>query len=195
MWRKALLVWLACAMLLLCAGCGDAETPSETEPSDETEAVPPSEDGETVSPEGQTGQATVPEESRTAVYSGDEITITVPAEYAELVRVDSVGSDNIYAVEANLYYAPDYTASEEDMPQACGGWMLTVERADPHVVAHIDGAGALCRAYDGTDVYLEERAGAESAAQQEAFRAVLESIEIDYGDLEPFAQEDLEAFQ
>lgn len=45
-----------------------------------------------------------------------------------------------------------------------------------------------------TYVYLEERSGGENAADQETFLAVLASVEIDYGDLEPFTEEDLEAF-
>ena len=33
------------------------------------------------------------------------------------------------------------------------------------------------------------------AAHLEEFRAVLASVEVDYGDLEPFTQEDLAAYQ
>ena len=191
--KRAGLLWLLCVCFLLCVGCGKTETIPETEPSDETEEPLLSEDEEPAPPEEQDSQESAPEE-RTVVYSGDSITITVPSEYAELVRVDSIGSDNLYGVEANLYYVPDYTDAGMDTPQSCGGWMLTVERMDPYTAAHTDGAGALCRAYDGTYVYLEERSGGENAADQETFLAVLASVEIDYGDLEPFTEEDLEAF-
>ena len=88
---------LLCVMiLLLCAGCGgeQAEMSAGT--------------GETASHE----QIAPPEkEERVAVYSDEEITITVPASYEDLVLVDNIGSDNMFVVTANLYYAPAYIAS------------------------------------------------------------------------------------
>ena len=73
-----------------------------------------------------------------AVYSDEEITITVPASYEDLVLVDNIGSDNMFVVTANLYYAPAYIASEDGCtPPLCGGWMLTVEWADSQYAASV----------------------------------------------------------
>ena len=115
---------LLCVMiLLLCAGCGgeQAEMSAGT--------------GETASHE----QIAPPEkEERVAVYSDEEITITVPASYEDLVLVDNIGSDNMFVVTANLYYAPAYIASEDGCtPPLCGGWMLTVEWADSQYAASV----------------------------------------------------------
>lgn len=56
------------------------------------------------------------------MYEGEEITITVPARYAELVRTDDIGSDNIFVVEptsttSGLYggrHAPDLRRLDAD---------------------------------------------------------------------------------
>lgn len=191
---------LLLAALLVCAGCA----PHEQEASAPEEPV----QGETVQAPAQEAQAPengeapeeqtsdTDEEERVAVYEGEEITITVPARYAEQVRVDDIGSDNIFVVEANLYYVPDYT--EDGTPQTCGGWLLTVESLAPDIAAHTADIGP-CRAFDGTFVYVEDRPaeGQErvDASRLEEFRAVLASVEVDYGDLEPFTQEDLAAYQ
>lgn len=191
---------LLLAALLVCAGCApqEQEDPAPEEPVQEETAQDPAEGAQ--APE--TGEALeeqtpgMDEEERVAVYEGEEITITVPARYAELVRVDDIGSDNIFVVEANLYYVPDYT--EDSTPQTCGGWMLTVESLYPDIAAHTVDVGP-CRAFDGTFVYVEDRPaeGQEQvdASRLEEFRAVLASVEVDYGDLEPFTQEDLAAYQ
>lgn len=187
--KKQWMVLLFAAALLAGAGC----TPRSEEALDGTE-----EQAETPVQEEPTHEEPVDseEEARVAVYEGDEITITVPAQYAELVRLDDIGSDNIYVVEANLYYVPDYT--EDSTPQICGGWMLTVESLYPDIAAHTVDVGQ-CRAFDGTFVYVENRPaeGQEKVdpSRLEEFRAVLASIEVDYGDLEPFIQEDLAAYR
>lgn len=190
--KRRLILWLACACLLLaCAGCGEAETQEAQMPAEETNPTAGMDVPEDSTPPAEeTGPFTV--------YSDDQITITVPAAYAELVRVDDIGSDNIYTVIANLYYAPDYKESEVYTPQTCGGWMLTVERLDPHIAAHTEGSGIRCRATDGEYVYLEERPeeGAYDGdpAHEEEFQAVLDAIQVDYGGLEPFTEEDLAMF-
>lgn len=185
--KNRLILWLLCVCLLLvCAGCGKAEMPEAQTPVHEAE------------PAEEDGASPVEEAGPTAVYSDDQITITVPAAYADLVRVDSIGSDNIFIVDANLYYAPDYTESEIDTPQTCGGWMLTVERVDPRIAAHTEDAGIRCRATDGEYVYMEERPeeGAYDCdpAHLEEFQTVLDAIQVDYSGLEPFTEEDLAAF-
>ena len=190
---------LLLAALLACAGCApqEQEDPAPEEPVQEEVQTPAqgaqaSENGE--APEDETPGTD--EEARVAVYEGEEITITVPARYADLVYVDDIGSDNIFVVEANLYYVPDYT--EDSTPQTCGGWMLTVEALYPDIAAHTADIGP-CRAFDGTFVYVEDRPaeGQErvDASRLEEFRAVLASMEVDYGDLEPFTQEDLAAYR
>ena len=191
---------LLLAALLICAGCApqEQEDPAPENSTSQETAQDPAEGAQTPetgeAPEEQTPGAD--EEERVAVYEGEEISITVPAQYADLVRVDDIGSDNIFVVEANLYYVPDYT--EDSTPQTCGGWMLTVESLYPDIAAHTADIGP-CRAFDGTFVYVEDRPaeGQEQvdASRLEEFRAVLASVEVDYGDLEPFTQEDLAAYQ
>ena len=190
--RKYYGLALLLAALLACAGCAmqEQEDPAQESSASEETAQDPAEEATEEQTPG------TDEEERVAVYEGEEITITVPARYAELVRTDDIGSDNIFVVEANFYYVPDYT--EDDTPQTCGGWMLTVESLSPDIAAHTADIGP-CRAFDGTFVYVEDRPaeGPEQvdAAHLEEFRAVLASVEVDYGDLEPFTQEDLAAYQ
>ncbi len=112
-----------------------------------------------------------------------EITITVPASYEDLVLVDNIGSDNMFVVTANLYYAPAYIASEDGCtPPLCGGWMLTVEWADSQYAASVYQDGetfyATCWRPDQQSVYMEQRpAAAELPADApEEFLAVMESI-------------------
>lgn len=113
--------------ILLCAGCGNVETSPETPPADETEEASPL--PETEAPPSSETLEPVDETDRVEVYSDEEITITVPAAYEDLVQVDSVGTDNLFVVSANLYYAPEYSQGEQgefsDSPSLCGGWMLT----------------------------------------------------------------------
>ena len=170
---------LCLTILLLCAGCGGKQ------------AEPPAGTGETAFPE----QIAPPEkEERAAVYSDEEITITVPASYEDLVLIDDIGSDNIFAVTANLYYAPAYTASEDGCtPPLCGGWMLTVESVFPQVAASLYQDGetfyATCWGADEQSVYMEQRPAAAElpTSTPEEFLTVMASIEGGYGALPPFA--------
>lgn len=129
---------LLLAALLICAGCApqEREDPAPENSTSQETAQDPAEGAQ--APEtGEAPEEQMPgadEEERVAVYEGEEISITVPARYADLVRVDDIGSDNIFVVEANLYYVPDYT--EDSAPQTCGGWMLTVESLYPDIAAH-----------------------------------------------------------
>lgn len=191
---------LLLAALLICAGCApqEREDPAPENSTSQETAQDPAEGAQ--APEtGEAPEEQMPgadEEERVAVYEGEEISITVPARYADLVRVYDIGSDNIFVVEANLYYVPDYT--EDSAPQTCGGWMLTVESLYPDIAAHTADIGP-CRAFDGTFVYVEDRPAEGQkqvdASRLEEFRAVAASVEVDYGDLEPFTQEDLAAYQ
>ena len=115
--------------------------------------------------------------------------------------MDNIGSDNMFVVTANLYYAPAYIASEDGCtPPLCGGWMLTVEWADSQYAASVYQDGetfyATCWRPDQQSVYMEQRpAAAELPADApEEFLAVMESIEVDYGDLSPFTAEDAAAY-
>lgn len=182
--KNGCLLWVT--ILLLCAGCGG-------EP-----AKPPAGTGETASPE----QTVPPEkEERAAVYSDEEITITVPASYEDLVLVDDIGSDNLFVVTANLYYAPAYTVSEDGCtPQLCGGWMLSVEWGSPQNAAGLYQDGntfyATCWRADQQSVYMEQRPAAAELPSDasEEFLAVMESIEVDYGGLPLFTEEDAAAY-
>ena len=183
--------------IVLCAGCGNVETPPETLPPDETEAPsPPPETEET--PSADETQQTPDETDRAEVYSDEEITITVPAAYADLVQVDALGSDNLFAVSANLYYTPEYTQEDSgDTPSLCGGWLLTVERTTAQAargMAQSDSFFATCWTGDGQSIYYENRPLAEELEHASPeFLAVLDSIQVDYGDLKPVTAEDTAA--
>lgn len=182
--------------ILLGAGCGQAETPPETPPSDETEETSPLPEAE-AAPSDET-QEPVDETDRVEVYSDGEITITVPAAYADLVQVDALGSDNLFAVSANLYYAPEYTQGEmSDTPSLCSGWMLTVEQTTALAargMAQSDSFFATCWTGDGRSIYYENRPMAEELEHASPeFMAVLDSIQVDYGDLKPVTEEDTAA--
>lgn len=183
--------------ILLCAGCGKVETPPETLPPDETEEISPLPETETPSPDET--QETADETDRAEVYSDGEITITVPAAYADLVQVDTLGSDNLFVVSANLYYAPEYTQGEfSDTPPLCGGWMLTVEQTTALAARGMeqsDSFYATCWTGDGQSIYYENRPMAEELENASPeFLAVLDSIQVDYGDLEPVTEEDTAAY-
>lgn len=194
--KKWVMLCLAGA-ILLCAGCGNTETPPETLPPDGAEETAPL--PETEAPPSDETQETVDETDRVEVYSDEEITITVPAAYADLIQVDTLGSDNLFAVSANLYYAPEYTQGEmSDVPSLCSGWMLTVEQTTALAakgMAQSDSFFATCWTGDGQSIYYENRplaAELENASQE--FLAVLDSIQVDYGDLKPVTEEDTAAY-
>ena len=179
--------------ILLCAGCGKVETPP-----DETEE--PASLPETETPSSDEIPKTVDETDRVEVYSDEEITITVPAAYEDLVQVDTLGSDNLFVVSANLYYAPEYTQGEVggDTPPLCGGWMLTVEQTTALAARGMeqsDSFFATCWTGDGQSIYYENRPMAEKLeTASPEFLAVLDSIQVDYGDLKPVTEEDTAAY-
>ena len=193
--RKRWLMLCLVGAILLCAGCGEVEMSPETPPPDEAEETSPPPEAET--PSGEIPE-TVDETDRVEVYADEEIAITVPAAYEDLVQVDAVGSDNLFVVSANLYYTPEYSQGEQgefsDSPSLCGGWMLTVEWM-PAMAARgmeqSDSFFATCWTGDGQSIYYENRPIAEhlETASPE-FLAVLDSIQVDYGDLKPVTEED-----
>ncbi|MDY3282727.1 M56 family metallopeptidase [Dysosmobacter sp.] len=142
------------------------------------------------------GQTYVDEQS-VPVYENGEITITVPAKFADLIKVDYFGSDNMFSVKANLYYAPEYIEHDLYTPSLNGGWMLTVSTTFPDFATSIVGQpseGLLCGCWteDGRLVYMENRPveGFYNCEESnlEKFKEVLESIRIDYGNLTPFTE-------
>ena len=143
------------------------------------------------------GEQTHIEEQPVAVYENGEITITVPAKFADLIKVDDFGSDNIFSVKANLYYAPEYIEHDLYTPPLNGGWMLTVSTTFPDFAASTAGQPSEelacgCWTADGDLVYMENRPaeGFYNCAESnlEKFKEVLESIRIDYGNLTPFTE-------
>ena len=143
------------------------------------------------------GGQTYVEEQSVPVYENGEITITVPAKFADLIKVDDFGSDNMFSVKANLYYAPEYIEHDLYTPPLNGGWMLTVSTTFPDFAASIVGQPSeelLCGCWteDGRLVYMENRPveGFYNCEESnlEKFKEVLESIRIDYGNLTPFTE-------
>ena len=199
--RKRWLMLCLVGAILLCAGCGEVEMSPETPPPDEAEETSPPPEAETP-PSGEIPE-TVDETDRVEVYADEEIAITVPAAYEDLVQVDAVGSDNLFVVSANLYYTPEYSQGEQgefsDSPSLCGGWMLTVEWM-PAMAARgmeqSDSFFATCWTGGGQSIYYENRPIAEhlETASPE-FLAVLDSIQVDYGDLKPVTEADTAPYQ
>ena len=143
------------------------------------------------------GGQTHVEEQSVPVYENGEITITVPAKFADLIKVDYFGSDNMFSVKANLYYAPEYIEHDLYTPPLNGGWMLTVSTTIPDFAASTVGQPSeelLCGCWteDGRLVYMENRPveGFYNCEESnlEKFKEVLESIRIDYGNLTPFTE-------
>ena len=143
------------------------------------------------------GGQTHVEEQSVPVYENGEITITVPAKFADLIKVDYFGSDNMFSVKANLYYAPEYIEHDLYTPPLNGGWMLTVSTTIPDFAASTVGQPSeelLCGCWteDGRLVYMENRPveGFYNCEESnlEEFKEVLESIRIDYGNLTPFTE-------
>ena len=196
--RKRWLMLCLVGAILLCAGCGEVEMSPETPPPDEAEETSPPPEAETP-PSGKIPE-TVDETDRVEVYADEEIAITVPAAYEDLVQVDAVGSDNLFVVSANLYYAPEYSQGEfSDTPSLCGGWMLTVEWMPASAARGIEQSNSFFATRwtgDGQSIYYENRPTAEylETASPE-FLAVLDSIQVDYGDLKPVTEADTAPYQ
>ena len=130
-----------------------------------------------------------------AIFTNDEITITAPEKYAELIKVDDVGSDNMFTIAANLYYAPEYTANDNYAPMTNGGWMMSVQTTSYtsaiSLYSNQEPGWTVHRwTGDGRWVYAEHRAlpgeykcSSENLAE---FQAVMDSIEVSYEGLVPF---------
>ena len=129
------------------------------------------------------------------IFKSDEITITAPEQYADLIKVDDVGSDNLFAIAANLYYMPEYTANDLYAPVTNGGWMMSVLTTNytyaSSLYSHQESAWTVHRwTRDGRWVYAEHRAlpGEYKCSNENLaeFQAVMESIEVSYEGLVPF---------
>ncbi len=148
-----------------------------------------------VNPQGQ-GEDTVQEQEPAILFQNGDVTVTVPGEYADLIRMDTIGSDNAFAVAANFYYAPAYVENDPDLPMQNGGWMLTLSTTYPAFAEsflHTQEPGWTVGpwASDGETVYVEQRPTAGefrcTEEQLEMFQAVMDSIELHYAEsLPPF---------
>lgn len=129
------------------------------------------------------------------IFNNDEITITAPEKYADLIKVDDVGSDNMFTIAANLYYAPEYTANDNYAPMTNGGWMMSVQTTSYtsaiSLYSNQEPGWTVHRwTGDGRWVYAEHRVlpgeykcSSENLAE---FQAVMDSIEVSYEGLVPF---------
>ena len=138
-------------------------------------------------------------ENREIIYSDADITITAPEKYSGLLYVDSLYSDNYFTVVANVYYKPECTKSENYAAQSYGGWMLTVKTVLKEDAAGLAGSG-LPTTYtfysgDGDVVYIEERPLEIYyhcvPENFEEYSTILASIEVDYGNMKPFNNENV----
>ena len=132
---------------------------------------------------------------RELLYKDEELLISVPAQYAHLVKMDGIGSDNMFTVAANFYYKPEYTDNDSYTPMTNGGWLLTVRTMNANDAPHIVSPSTEVwkNSYlttDGRSVYQEiypaEGYYGCSATNLAEFKAVMDSIQVDYIGLEPF---------
>lgn len=142
----------------------------------------------------------IPAESkRETIFESDKIKITVPKEYADLIKTDTEYSDNFYIREVNLYYSPEYHESDNHTACGCGGWIMSVisQLNDPmRDLSNLEsGIGTTLNTVmtDGKRIYIEEypvegeyhyKENPESA---EIYESILNSLEISYLDLTPYA--------
>ena len=140
------------------------------------------------------------DDAEVEIFGNGEVSIYVPVKYADLVRVDDIGSDNMYVVVANVYFRPEYYNHGEHVPALNGGWMLTLHTTSYESAAYTvwDSPAELCATTRWTAdqrwVYQEIRPGEGyykcSDENLRQFKAVLDSIRIEYGDLVPFEVND-----
>lgn len=141
-------------------------------------------------------EANKEKEERSVLYSDGNITVTTAKKYTDLVYVDSLYSDNMFTVIANLYYKPDYEKSDDYTAQDCGGWMLSVVFCPKDMATTESGLPTIWtfRATDGNNIYMEERPTEKfyqcSPSNTKEYMAVLESIEVDYGSLSQYTNEE-----
>ena len=127
---------------------------------------------------------------RELLYKDEEILISVPAQYAHLVKMDGLYSDDQYTNKANFYYKPEYFEHEAYTAPLNGGWMLTVSTTLPSF-AEATWAGHIgtCWTKDGSRVYVEQRPVDDfncSDANLAEFKAVMDSIQVEYIGLKSF---------
>ena len=109
--------------------------------------------------------------------------------------MDGIGSDNMFTVAANFYYKLEYTDNDSYTPMTNGGWLLTVRTMNANDAPHIVSPSTEVwkNSYlttDGRSVYQEiypaEGYYGCSATNLAEFKAVMDSIQVDYIGLEPF---------
>ena len=130
---------------------------------------------------------------RELLYKDEEILISVPAQYAHLVKMDGLYSDDQYTNKANFYYKPEYFEHEAYTAPLNGGWMLTVSTTLPSF-AEATWAGHIGTYWtkDGSRVYVEQRPVDDfncSDTNLAEFKAVMDSIQVEYIGLESFEAE------
>lgn len=128
---------------------------------------------------------------RELLYKDEEILITVPEKYAHLVKMDGLYSDEQYTNKANFYYEPEYFEHRGYAAPLNGGWMLTISTTLPSFAENTwAGHNSTYWTKDGTRVYVEQRPTDSfncTEANLAEFKAVMNSIQVEYIGLEPFA--------
>ena len=128
---------------------------------------------------------------RELLYKDEEILITVPEKYAHLVKMDGLYSDEQYTNKANFYYEPEYFEHRGYAAPLNGGWMLTISTTLPSFAENTwAGHNSTYWTKDGTRVYVEQRPTDSfncTEANLAEFKAVMNSIRVEYIGLEPFA--------
>ncbi len=131
---------------------------------------------------------------RRTIFSEGGISITVASDYADRIYLDSLYGGTISKAIANIYYKPDYVKSSASAVQTCGGWMMSVMSFSKSLEGMESDTATeyIIRASDNKAVYVEEYPadGAyhykDHPENTEIYEAILKSIQVDYGDLEPY---------
>jgi hypothetical protein len=132
------------------------------------------------------------------IFSDGTITISVSKEYAEQLYVDSLYSDDLITMIANIYYKPDYAASDDYTAQDCGGWIMSVISYPDDPMVNMSkmesgiGTEYKARATDGDRVYIEEYPidggyhYQKNPENTQIYNEILASLQIDYGGLDSY---------
>lgn len=136
---------------------------------------------------------------RTEIFTNGTVTITVAEKYADLLYMDSADMDIDTDVIANIYYQPDYTPPDVRGAEYCGGWMMSVIAYPNDLTLDMtdrDAMGGITHhvgAVDGDQICFEKYANAgerhysEHPENTEIYEEILASLQVDYGDLPPYA--------